>query len=429
MAFWNKRKRERQQEEDLEREAREKLDEIREKKKSLRKKKLADDKDLEDKKESDDGLEKYQTEIIKPVYKNDQKRYVTECCQAIQEVDYQIEKIRGEYQSVTQHLLDIQKIDRIGYDAKKELLDVAKNIIKLTKERNQYKSRNLSISDVVIRRFEPYEDELVDEIKKMYEAESYQKAIDGDLEKLHEEKKKLRQEKKEIIEKQNALKGIAKIMIFLIISLFILFVSIYYAMEIDMTYPYLGTILFAAIASTLIFAESNRNRKGMTLAERKMDKVVSLLNRVKIKCVNNLNLLEYNKEKFGVKDAADFERLWNEYCKAKEYERKFRENTEQLNYYTEELIIILKEHQIKDCDIWAGQALAIVDSREMVEIRHKLNTQRQKLREQIAYNEDVKKEFVLNINELLQENPENKQEILDIVAAHSNQGEEMAVQN
>lgn len=420
MAFWNRKKKEQQQEE-LEREAREKLEEIRQNKKSLRKKKIADAKDSEEKKESNNKLEKYQTEIVKPVYKDDQKRYVTECCQAIQEVDHQIRKIREEYQDVTDSLLDVQKIDRIEHNDRKSLLDAAKNIVKLTKERSLYKARNLSISDVMIRRFEPYEDELVDEIKKMYEAEAYQKAIDGDLEKLHEEKKKIRLEKKEIIEKQNALKGIAKVMIFLIISLFVLFIAIYYATETDMTYPYLGTILFAAAASTLVFVESVRNRKGMMLAERKMDKAVGLLNRVKIKCVNNLNLLEYNREKFGVKDAAEFERLWNEYCKAKEYERKFRENTEQLHYYTEELLSILKEHQIKDCEVWIGQVLAIVDSREMVEIRHKLNTQRQKLREQIAYNEGVKKEFVLSINELIQENPENKQEILDIVAAHSSQ--------
>ena len=40
--------------------------------------------------------EEYRPEIQKPVYKDDQKRYVTECCQAIREVDNQIAGIRGE---------------------------------------------------------------------------------------------------------------------------------------------------------------------------------------------------------------------------------------------------------------------------------------------------------------------------------------------
>lgn len=421
MAFWNRRKKARQQEEELERLAQEKLEEIRKKKFSMRQKKLEEQTERDDVQEMSQGsiMEKYRTEIIKPVYKNDQKRYVTECCQAIQEIDRQIEGVREEYQKVTDSLLDIQRIDRIGHEDKKQLVDVSKNIIKLTKERSQYKERHLSIPDVMIRKFELYEDELVDGIKNMYQSEAYQKVIDGDLEKLQEEKKKLRREKKEIIEKQNALKGISKVLICLIVSLFILFITIYYALRVDMTYPYLGTILFAAVASTLVFVESNKNRHDMTMAERKTDRAVSLLNQVKIKCVNNLNLLDYNREKFGVKDAADFEFLWNEYCKAKEYERKFRENTEQLNYYTGELLTILKGHQIKDCEIWIAQVLAIIDSREMVEIRHALNVQRQKLRDQIVYNEDAKKDFVHGINELMEENPESKQEFLEIVEKYS----------
>ncbi len=418
MAFWSGKKKKQQEEEELRKDAEKTFGKIRKQKLALQKKKQeqAQQKETE---ENSNPLEKYRTEIVKPVYKNDQKRYVTECCQAIGEADLQIEKIRGEYQKVTDHLLDIQKMERMEKEDHKALLESAKNIVKLTKERSQYKERHLSISDSVIRRFELYDEELVDAIKKMYASEEYQKAIDGDMEKLREEKKKLRQEKKEIVEKQNALKSIAKVFVFLVFSLFVLFLVIYYIMGIDMTYPYLGTILFAAVVSTLLFVESNRNRRDMIIAERKTDKAVSLLNQVKIKCVNNLNLLDYNKEKFGVKDAADFEHLWNEYCKAKEYERKFRENTEQLDYYTNELLTILKEHGIQDREIWVGQAPAIVDSREMVEIRHELNTQRQKLRDQIAYNEDMKREFVHGIDELIRENPENKQELLDIVEKFS----------
>lgn len=235
------------------------------------------------------------------------------------------------------------------------------------------------------------------------------------MEKLHEEKKKLRKEKQEIIEKQNSLKGMAKILVLLIFSLFVLFVVVYYAMAVDMTFPYLGTILLAAVSATVIFAESNKNRHDMALADRKMDKAIGLLNRVKIKCVNNLNLLDYNRQKYSVVNAAQFEQYWNEYVKAKEYERRFRENTEQLNYYCEELIAILKGQELKEAEIWISQVPAILDNREMVEIRHKLNTQRQLLRERIEYNETVKKEFVESIDGLLQENPENKEILLKIV--------------
>lgn len=416
MAFWNRKKK--RQQEALEWEIQEKPDTVPEQKKEV------PAAPSEQKEEITYNEEMYQTEQIKPSGKNDQKRYVTECCQGIQEADRQIGSIRKEYQKVTDSLLDIQKIDRAEGEEKKHLLNAASNIVRLTEERNRYKNRNLTISDAVIRRFEPYENELVDEIKKMYEAEVYQKAIEGDIDKLHEEKKKLREEKQEIIEKQNSLKNMAKVLIVLIVSLFILFVTIYYALEVDMTLPYLGTVFLAAISSAVIFVESNRNRRDMTLADRKTDKAVSLLNRVKIKYVNNRNLLDYSREKFGVTSAAEFEHLWNEYVRAKEYERKFRENTEQLNFYCDHLIKMLMGMQVMDCDIWIGQAIAIADSREMVEIRHKLNAQRQILRERIEYNDKVKNDFLQNINMVIKENPENKEELLQIVQEYIGKGEE-----
>lgn len=80
---------------------------------------------------------------------------------------------------------------------------------------------------------------------------------------------------------------------------------------------------------------------------------------------------------------------------------------------------MLKKYEIRDREIWLSQVLAIIDPREMVEIRHGLNVQRQRLRERIEYNEEVKKEFIQSIDRLLQENAENKEELLSIVQGYS----------
>lgn len=421
MAFWN-RKKKRAEDEALIEEAERRFEQIRAQRKAEKENTAGEELKFGSSGNGKNiaGSEEYQTEKIKPSSKDDQKRYVTECCQSIKEVDRQIKKIRDEYQNVTDYLKDIQKIDRVAGEERVKLNEYARNIVRLNRERSQYKNRNLAISDAAIRRLELYDTDLVAEIRGMYAAETYQKALDGDLKMLHEEKGRIREEKKEIVEKQNSLKGMAKVLTALIISLFVLFVVIYYALKADMTLPYLGTVFLAAISATVIFLESNRNHRDMLMADRKMDKAISLLNRVKIKCVNNLNLLEYNKEKFGVKDAADFEHLWQEYCKAKEYERKFKENTEQLHYYNEKLLEFLREQELKDCEIWLGQVIAITDDREMVEIRHRLNGQRQKLREQIAYNQNVQKGLVEEIDHMIAQHPENRKEIMEVVKPYSN---------
>lgn len=360
-----------------------------------------------------------QQEKINPTDKSDQKRFVRESCESAMENDRQIRDAKKEYEKVTSQLTDIQKIDRISGDERKELTDVCKNIVNLVKERNQYKNRNLTITDMQMRKFEPYEEELVDEIKKMYSAESYQRAIESDISNLQKEKRLLYDERQEIFEKQNALKGMAKILSVLIVSLFVLFIVIYYALEVDMTFPYLGTILLAAVSATVIFLESNKNRRDIIINERKVNKAISLMNRVKIKYVNNVNMLDYNCEKFGVKSAKDFESKWNEYCRMKEYERRFKENTEKLNFNSECLVDLLRENEIADRDIWVSQAIAIVDNREMVEIRHELNTRRQKLRERIEYNEQVKAGIVRQIDELIKQYPHMQKELLAIVKEYS----------
>ena len=191
-------------------------------------------------------------ERVVPKGKAEQKRFVQACLESIRECERQTEIARAEYGQVTEYLTDIQKIDRIAGEEREKLLELCKRIQRLLQERNQYKNRTLTITERQMRRFDRYQDELIDEIKKMYEQEAYQKALDGDLEKLHAEKKKIRKEKEDIVEKQHALKVMAKFLIALILSLFVLFVAIYFALETDMTFPYLATVLLAAISATVL---------------------------------------------------------------------------------------------------------------------------------------------------------------------------------
>lgn len=402
MAFWNRRKKRREAEEQ---EISSALDVIQE---------TDSEPDTQEQPEmADVGT----LEPEEPVELNDldRKRYVHECCESISEIDHQMEETKKEYERVTSRLTDIQRIDRIEKEERDSMLDICKRIMRLTQERNQFKNRSLTITEAQIRRLDRYGDTLDLEVRKMYDAETYQRAIESDLKHLEQEKKKLHREQREIVERQDALKGMAKVLILLILSLFVLFAVIYYALLVDMTYPYLGTILLAAVSATVIFLESNRNRRGNVLVGRKINKAISLLNRVKIKYINNRNMIDYNREKFQVKNAADFEKQWIDYRRAKEYERKFQENTEQLNRQQEMLVDLLESHQVSEPELWLSQTLAITDQREMVEIRHALNVQRGKLRERIKYNEDAKQDMLNRIDQVLAESPEMKDDLVEII--------------
>lgn len=354
------------------------------------------------------------------VDKNDTVRFVRENCEAIAENERQIAEAKKEYEKVTSYLTDIQRIDMASDAERKEIDDVCKSILTLTSERNKYKNRNLTISDAQMRKFEPFEDELVDEIKKMYNAESYQTAIESDISNLKKEKENLYSQKKEVVNKQNAIKGMTKILALLIISLIVLLIVIFYALKADMTLPYLGVVFLAAVSAAALIFESQKNRRDVILIEKKINRAVTLLNKVKIKYINNINVLDYNCNKFGVKNAKDFEQKWNEYCKMREYEKKFRENTEMLNANNENLVIMLKDVGVVDTDIWLSRCVAIVDPKEMVEIRHELNQRRQMLRERIENNGKLKENIIKQLDYVINESPQIRDELIQIVKDFSN---------
>lgn len=431
MAFW-RRKRNKQDAdeaamlEEQMRRAQEEFDRRREEKRQQREKNQADSKraatpDDASRISVEEMLAEIESEEWVAGDVEDSKRLVKDCCEAIREIEHQRDAARGEYDKVSSRLEDIQYIDQIAGEERENLVSVCKRIMNLTKERNRYKNRNLTITDAQVRQFDPYEEVLAEEVKKMYDGEMYQSAIEGDIEKLEEEKRKLHKQQKQIVENQRALKKMAKVLIALIVSLFVLFVVIYYALDTDMTYPYLGTILLAAISATVIFVESNRNRVNVTMTGRKINKAIGLLNRVKIKYINNRSLLDYNCEKFHVDNAADFEKKWIEYCRAKEYERKFQENTKQLQFAESQLIDLLTGRLVSEPDIWVSQTLAIVDSREMVEIRHALNVRRGKLRERISYNESARTAMLEKIDRIMEQTPQASREIVAIVQSYQNE--------
>ena len=54
-----------------------------------------------------------------------------------------------------------------------------------------------------------------------------------------------------------------------------------------------------------------------------------------------------------------------------------------------ELLYMLQKQMLYDAKVWLNYVSAIIDPREMVELKHELITRRQKLRARIEYNSNV----------------------------------------
>jgi len=114
-----------------------------------------------------------------------------------------------------------------------------------------------------------------------------------------------------------------------------------------------------------------------------------------------------------VNSYAELQFLWEQYLKAKEEERVFNKNMEQLEYYKKDLVKELKSQDLKDPDIWVHQIGALIDNAEMDEVRKRLETRRKKLRDRIDYNNSLKDKSIRDIQQFINERPENLEEVTE----------------
>ena len=120
--------------------------------------------------------------------------------------------------------------------------------------------------------------------------------------------------------------------------------------------------------------------------------------------------------KYQVSSGKELAGLWEKYQVEKEERKRYREAELELDDYHQELLNILKCYQVKDPAIWLHQTAALLDNREMVEIRNDLIIRRQSLRKRMDYN----KEMIINkaeeeIRELVEDYPQYAEEVARMV--------------
>lgn len=312
--------------------------------------------------------------------------FLRNCCDLINEAKRQCFEAKKEYEVVTSYLADIQKIDLLPAQAKKSIDDMARKLMALNLERQKMQKIQPKITMAQRLALEPYEDTILEEIRKMEQQENYLQVINSDIRYLESEKASLEFELQDVVERDELGKKILTAAgAFIIIFLIFLFV-LQEAANKNVQLPFIFTIAFGIIVIGYFYFSNRKNQYELKVAELKMNRAIMLLNKVKIKYVNCTNLLDYLYEKFHVNNAQELHYHWQEYMRIVEEERRFKKTAESIDFYTEEIIRELKKNGVSDAGIWGYQVEALVDPKEMVEVRHRLNVRRQKLRQRIDYN-------------------------------------------
>lgn len=341
--------------------------------------------------------------------------YIQRLQEGIREAGQQNERVKEEYADVTSHLKDIQLMDQALEEEKEVLTTTAAAIDQLIRERDYLKKRRYKFNDAQRLSMEKYEATAAQDVKKLKEFEDYQIKIKNDLRQLESEKQLLKAEKRDIISKQGTLRIVSKILAGILAVFGILMLAIALAFTVDVTVPVIATAAFAFIVLFIIVWEARANRTDMVIKERQYDRAVSLLNRVKIKYVNNTRTIDYMCMKFHVRNATELEFVYDQYQKAKREWARKRESVYILNEKKDILIAELKNIGVRDAEIWCSQVRAIIEPKEMVEVRHELNSRRQQLRKQIDYNTGIIQDFINELERIRNMREAYAQEVEDIL--------------
>lgn len=321
--------------------------------------------------------------------REDRQEYVRSCLEQIADATKELENLNYEYNTVTSYLKDMEEIEALPEEEMAELRASAEKIQKLEGLRGVYLEKKNRMSDEKFHQVKRMEDEAEEACRKLEEAEDYQGRIRQDMMRLDGEKHAYLYRKNELKEVIMDIRGMAVICSVALVACFAVLLILQYAMNMDTRLGFLLTAAVAALGITAIFLKYTDSVKELKRVEHGINRIIMLHNRVKIRYVNNTNLLDYLYMKYQVSGAKEMQTLWDKYKEEKEERIKYRQAELDLDECHQELLAILKCYQIKDPAIWLRQTAAILDNKEMVEIRHNLIIRRQSLRKRIDYNKEV----------------------------------------
>jgi hypothetical protein len=165
------------------------------------------------------------------------------------------------------------------------------------------------------------------------------------------------------------------------------------------------------IAAFIVTYNQNQE-KELRLTEKKLNKAIGLINKHKLKYVNVKSRLDYMYDTHGVANSYELSEMWRLYLVVKKEREVIMKTSDELYKSTEGLLNELEKLKLYDSSVWSSQVEAIVEPREMQEVRHVLNVRRQKLKTSIDFNMKTVERNKERISEIVKNNPNMAKEVI-----------------
>jgi len=341
--------------------------------------------------------------------------YVTNCLEQIAEATKEMNLLTGEYSLVTSYLTDMEEIEALPEEEREELNRTARRLVALEQERQQYRSKKNRMADSDYYRMRNQEDELAEGIRKLKDGEQYGVKIKQDLQRLDRERHAYEYRRREIETIMNNHRGMAVIFVVAFVICMAMLLVLQFAFKMDAKVGYLLAVGAVCVAITVVWAKYTNEERELQRVGKAINKLIQLQNKVKIRYVNNCNLVDYLYMKYNTQSAKELEKLYHQYLDEKEERKQFAEAEAKIEYYQKQLSGKLSNYRVVTPDRWTHQPAALYEKGEMVEMRHELILRRQALRKQMDYNNKIAETARGEILDVAKQYPSYATEIMEMV--------------
>lgn len=344
------------------------------------------------------------------------QEYIQAYCDLMVASDEEIENQKKEYQQVNDCLADIQEFLNLPEEVRGSIGILCDEAARLSRQRKQSLELGKNrLPESKYLRFSQYREEMPKTLRKLEEEEQHFAEIKSDLQKLEGERAVITFQKKSLIRQRANLRGLSYILVITLLLIFLILFALKVVFEKDIYAGYLLSVAVVAIAAGGTFFYLQKNNKDKTTAARQMNRLITLLNKVKIKYVNSKNAIDYIYKKFEVNSSHELRFEWEEYQQMKREQEASSRYGRELAELEEDLAEMLSVYPIRKIDLWVRRCDILMDAVKMEQERELLEKQRRQLKESMSYNADTRQEAKEALEALVKKYPEYGLEVLDFV--------------
>ncbi len=345
----------------------------------------------------------------------ERKKYVSASFMQMKEIASDIDDLRLEYEAITSYLNDCDEIDKLPEEIRLPIEDAANDILTIKANKEKYYLEKPLMDEALYEKMDKIDDECEEIIAKIKDAEEFQGKIKSDLKKVEGEKQAYYYRRAEMNSMLKNTIGILVIASVAFVICMILLLVLALTLDFDVKIGFLLTVTIIIFVYSFLFLKGNDLRKESNKLDKTIIKIIQLQNSVKIRLVNNTNLLDYLYIKYDVDSSKELKKDYEVYLEERHRREQYEQANKELPMAKRRLLSLLKNLQLNDPVSWTHTPEAIVDRKELVEIRHEMIGRRQKIRDQIEENTKNAEAIKDEIKEMIRRYPKYSVELMSMM--------------